>query len=145
MKYDCGILTGAPVWDQGEALVLAYTPGIPLEWIYAGLGLGWRRRRQPRATIHAAENLEWENLGLENAQSVVPGDGWKMLAAVSPGYSGSAPMWSRLELQNDVRSNAAIAAVLGVHRETVRRWRVNTVFDPLTGRRVSLGRGGFRG
>ncbi|MFA7584921.1 MAG: hypothetical protein WCY11_01810, partial [Novosphingobium sp.] len=80
-------------------------------------------------------------MGLANAQSVVPGDGMKMLAVVCPRYAGAAPLWSQLELLNDKRSNGEIAAALQVHRDKVRRWRVNNVFDPLTGARQVSHRG----
>jgi hypothetical protein len=80
-------------------------------------------------------------LGLENAQSVVQGDGLAMIAAVCPGYVGPAPLWTKLELQNDRRSDAAIAAMLGEDRKKVWRWRVNNVFDPVTMVRITPNRG----
>lgn len=140
MNVHCGILDGAPEWSPAEVLVLAFTPGVPIEWIYAGLRLGWRRRRRLRDMI--AVGADFEVAGRENAASIVQGDGWKMIEAVCPGYGGPAPLWTQIELQNSTRSDAANAALLGVDRQKVRRWRVNAVFDPLTGCRL-LARRGF--
>lgn len=141
MKYHAGILDGQPVWDQVQALVLAHTPGVPLEWIYAALDIKEVRRRQLRTMVANSLDTEWAERGRENAQSVAPGDGFKMIEAVCPAYAGPAPLWTQLELRNDRRSNAEIGRVLGVHREKVRRWRVNAVFDPLTGVRIRPNRG----
>lgn len=141
MRHHAGILDGNPTWDPVEVLILAYTPGVPLEWIYAALGLGWMRRRRLRDMIHAAKSGEFPSLGQENAATVEQGDGWRMIAAVCPGYAGPAPLWTQIELRNSARSDAANAALLGVDRQKVRRWRVNTIFDPLTGVRVRANRG----
>lgn len=141
MKYHAGILHGMPEWDRFQLLVLVHTPGVPLEWVYAGAGLGWRRRAKLRAMIDANQTDEWREFGRDNAASIEPGDGLAMLRAVCPRYVGAAPMWSQLELQNDTRSDAEIAAGLGVDRQRVRRWRVNAVFDPLTGVRLRPNRG----
>lgn len=133
MKYHAGILHGWPDWsDRFQVLILAHTPGIPLEWIYAALDLGWRRRRKLRALIASSVNGDFLEAGRSNADSVEDGDGWKMLKVVCPDYSGPVPLWSQLELQNDRRTDAAIAKLLGVDRKKVWRWRTNTVFDPLT-------------
>lgn len=124
-----------------QALVLAHTPGMPLEWIYARLGFGWGRREKLRAMIHAVQSDEWSEMDKANAASVVQGDGWRMMTAVCLGYSGPAPLWSKIELANDVRSDAAIGQVLGVYRKKVWRWRKNAVFCPLTGARLVPNRG----
>lgn len=141
MNYHCGILEGAPKWDPFEVLILAHTPGIPIEWIYAGLGLTQRRRKALRDMVTNSHNTDLPEAGQFNAASVVQGDGWAMLRAVCPGYAGAAPLWSRIELQNDTRSNAAIAADLGVDWQKVRRWQKNAVFCPLTGSRIVPNRG----
>jgi hypothetical protein len=138
LHCDCGILSGAPAWHPDEVIILALTPGIPVEWIYAALRLGPKRRRRLRDMMDGASCHE---LALENAASIVEGDGWRMIEAVCPGYSGAAPLYTQLELRNDHRSDAAIARVLGVDRQKVRRWRVNPVFDPLTGVRLRPNRG----
>lgn len=142
MLYHAGILDGRPDRkDRAGMLVLAFTPGVPLEWIYAALGLGWRTRPKLRSLIHGAETSEFSNLGRENAASVQQGDGWRMLQVVCPGYSGPVPLWSKIELENDRRSDAVIAQVLGVDRKKVWRWRKNAVFCPLTGVRLVPNRG----
>lgn len=141
MLADCGILAGTPKWDPYEALVLAFTPGVPLEWLYAALRLGHTRRRKLRDMIHAADAEALGELGRENSAGIVQGDGLKMLEAVCPGYSGPAPLWSQLELQADARSDAAIARELGVDRQKVRRWRVNSVFCPVSAVRLRPNRG----
>lgn len=141
MKYHAGILDGCPMWDKVQVLALAQTPGIPLEWVYAALGLGWVRRRQLRDMLAASQDGEWREIGRSNAASVVQGDGWKMLEAVCPGYAGPAPLWSQIELRADARSDAAMAEALGVNRKKVWRWRSNAVFDPLTGVRLVPNRG----
>ena len=61
---------------------------MPIEWIYAALSFGWRRRRKLLAMIHDAHASHFPALGLENAGSVVQGDGWKLLTAVGPKYAG---------------------------------------------------------
>lgn len=136
MKHHAGILHGQPEWDRAALLVLAHTPGIPLEWIYHTAKLGWRRRRKLVEMIDASREGEFPALGLENAASVVDGDGWKMLRVLPEGYNGAVPLWSQLELQRDERSDQAIADVLGVSRKKVQRWRTKAVFDPLTGVRL---------
>lgn len=142
MKYHAGILHDWPQWaNQFQVAVLAFTPGVPIEWIYAALKLGHRRRLKLRKMIDRCQQSDFVELGLENAASVVQGDGMKMLQAVCPGYSGAAPLWSQMELQNDQRTDGAIAAELGVSRQKVRRWRVNAVFDPLTSQRLIANRG----
>lgn len=141
MNHHAGILDGQPKWDQVQALILAHTPGVPLEWIYAALGIKEVRRRQLRTMLENSRGTDWADRGRDNADSVVPGDGFRMIEAVCPGYSGPAPLWTQLELRNDRRSNVEIGRVLGVHREKVRRWRVNTVFDPLSGARIRPNRG----
>lgn len=141
MNYHAGILDGRPEWDRLQALILAHTTGVPIEWIYAGLGLGRVRRKHLQDMIAGTQTGEWPDLGRSNANSVVPGDGWRMIEAVCPRYAGPAPLWTQLELRNDRRSDAEIARVLGVDRQKVRRWRVNAVFDPLTGVRLRPNRG----
>jgi hypothetical protein len=141
MKYHAGILDGRPEWDRVQALVLAHTPGVPIEWIYAGLGLGHVRRRHLRAMIAGSGEGEWPEIGRANFASMEQGDGWRMIEAVCPAYAGPAPLWTQLELRNDRRSDAEIARVLGVDRKKVWRWRVNAVFDPLTGVRIRPNRG----
>lgn len=107
MKYHAGILDGAAKWSSVDALILAHTPGIPFEWIYAALGLGEIRRRRLRETVQKTLGTDWTAQGVDNAASVEPGDGWKMLEAVCPGYSGPAPLWAQIDLQKDTRSDAA--------------------------------------
>jgi len=141
VNADCGILAGNPEWDQHDIVVLALTPGIPLEWIYAALGLGQIRRRRLRDMIDAANRDQVMPLAEANAASVVQGDGWKMLEAVCPGYAGAVPFWSQIELRQDPRSDGAIARVLRVDRQKVRRWRVKPVFCPLTMVRLVPNRG----
>jgi hypothetical protein len=141
MLFDAGILDREPKWDQRHALVLAHTPGIPLEWIYAALRLGEVRRAQLVAMVRNTPDGEWRDYGLKNAESIVAGDGWKMLEAVCPRYAGPAPLWSQFDLQNSRRSDAANAALLSVNRKKVWRWRVNAIFDPLTGVRLVPNRG----
>lgn len=141
MKYSAGILHHRPQWNPLELVVLALTPGMPLEWIYSAAGLGWRRRRKLLDLIAAYRSDELLDMARENAASVVQGDGFLMLEVVCPRYSGPAPLWSQFDLQNDRRSDAAIAAVLGVSRKKFWRWRTNAVFDPLTGARLVPNRG----
>jgi hypothetical protein len=142
VNVDCGILSGAPRWKpRHDALVLAFTPGIPLEWLYAALRLGSVRRRQLREMIAAADRTKLAALGQANAASVRHGDGWKMLQAVAPVYAGAAPLWSQIDLCEDRRSDGEIGRELGVNRQKVRRWRVNSVFCPLTGVRLVGWRG----
>lgn len=141
MKFHAGILTGTPEWDRAGLLVLAHTPGVPIEWIYAAARLGPRRRAKLRDLIHASQEGEFPILGLENAQSVEPGDGWTMLTAVCPYYSGPVPIWSQMFLRADPRSDAEIARVLGVDRKKIWRWRSRSVFDPLTMVRLVPNRG----
>lgn len=145
MKYDAGILWGHPDPSHiRELLILAHTPGVPLEWIYAAIGFGARRRKKLVAKIDCGDVdflRQYQDLGRENAASVQPGDGWKMLQAVCPRYSGPVPLWSQLELQGDRRSDAAIARALGVDRKKVWRWRQNPVFHPLSGARLIPNRG----
>lgn len=141
MKYHAGILDGEAKWDPLELIVLGLTPGVPLEWVYAGAKLGWRRRANLLGLIDANRSDEILEMARDNAASVAEGDGLKMLEAVCPRYSGPAPLWSQIELQNDVRSNGAIARELGVHVDKVRRWRTKAVFDPLTGVRRVPNRG----
>lgn len=158
MKYDCGITSEDPFldprfcaihrgWRGGlsanvayELHILASTPGIPIEWLYAVFEWTptWRQsfNRNFRGGRHA-------ELGLENAATVVEGDGFRMLRALGDiaRYGGAVPLWTQLELANDRRSNSALARALGVDRQKLRRWRVNAVFDPLTGMRVRPNRG----
>lgn len=142
MKYHAGILYGDPDWtDRFQLLVLGHTPGVPLEWIYAALGLGENRRRRLRQLLAATSEGEWIEMGRANAESISHADGWKMLEVVCPGYSGPVPLWSKIALENDKRSDAAVAQVLGVDRKKVWRWRNNAVFDPLTGVRLIPNRG----
>ncbi len=141
MKYSAGILHYHPQWSPLELVVLGLTPGVPLEWIYSAAGLGWRRRRKLLDLIDANRSDEILEKARENAASVVQGDGLLMLEVVCPRYSGPAPLWSQIELQNDRRSDALVAAALGVSRKKVWRWRTNAVFDPLTCVRLVPNRG----
>jgi hypothetical protein len=141
MKYHAGILDGNPEWDPVQALVLAHTPGIPLEWLYAALGIKKRRRAKLIQMIADSPDGEFPMLGLENAASVTHADGWKMLEVVCPGYSGPVALMSQMALRNDRRPDAIVAQVLGVDRKKVWRWRNNAVFDPLTGVRLVPSRG----
>lgn len=142
MRYHAGILDGRPRWaDEGEVLILAHTPGVPLEWIYAAMDLGERKRARLRKLIDATQTGEFPGLGVENAASANEADGWRMLEVVGPKYAGAVPLWSKLALCNDQRSAVAIAQVLGVNEKKVRRWRKNHVFDPLTGVRLIPNRG----
>ncbi len=82
-------------------------------------------------------------MGLANAATVVEGDGFRMLSALGnlASYAGAVPLWTQLELTNDRRSDSALSRALGVNRQKLRRWRLNTVFDPLTLERVRQNRG----
>lgn len=142
MLIHSGILSQEPRFDPFDALVLAHTPGMPLEWIYAALRLGRGRRRTFRKMIDAANKAEFERLGAENAQSAEPGEGLKMPEAVCPGYAGAVPLYSQLDLRADPRSDGAIASEFGVSRFQVMRWRTRPVFCPLTGVRLIPMRGG---
>ena len=138
MKYDWGY-TGVSMPNGLDLLVLANTPGIPLEWVYAACWVPRSRRARIREMIGAEGYSE---LGRDNANSVIAGDGLKLLRAIGPAYSGPVPLWSQLELEADERSDRAIAEELGVNRLRVWRWRTNQIFDPLTGCRVVRSRGG---
>jgi hypothetical protein len=141
VKYHSGILAGQPHFDEFETVVLSLTRGIPIEWVYAALGLGWRRRARLKELMNRVESAWLAQVAMENASSVAPGDGMKMLEAVCPHYSGAAPEWSRLDLISDHRSNSHLGLLLGVHEEKVRRWRTNFIFHPLTGERLIQNRG----
>ena len=141
MLWHSGVLDGNPRWNPDEALVLAFTPGIPLEWIYAAFRLGEKRRKMLRDMIDGADCDALADLGKANAASVVQGAGLKLIDAVCPGYAGAAPLRTMIDLQADRRSDGAIARLLGVDRQKVRRWRTNHVFCPLTGVRVRPNRG----
>ncbi|WP_037500686.1 hypothetical protein [Sphingomonas jaspsi] len=121
-------------------MLLATTPGIPIEWVYALGGIGPKARKGLTNMIDAADPAEGQVL----AESLLPGDGLKMIAAVCPDYAGAAPLWTQLDLKNDKRSAAAIARELGVHPKKVWRWRRNVIFDPLTGVRLVAARGRTR-
>lgn len=158
MRYDCGITSDDPFsdarfralhrgWRGGlpygllyELHALAATPGLPIEWLYAVFKWTptWRRRFKR----HFTGDL-YSELGLKNAATIVEGDGFRMLRAVGDvaGYIGAVPLWTQLELVNDPRSDCALARELGVNRQKLRRWRVNTVFHPLGGARVRANRG----
>jgi hypothetical protein len=113
------------------------TPGIPLQWIYAALNLShWYRAKLKAASSNVPNEIM--ALGIENAMTVVSGDGMRMLRALDHrrGYNGQVPLWSTLELQADPRSDRAIAEELGVRPGHVTSWRTSKVFDPLTGERV---------
>lgn len=118
--------------------MLVNTPGIPFEWMVHALKLPRKRRQFARSLIDAADLVD---AGRSNAETVVEGDGWKMILAVPPAYSGAMPLWSQLELRADPRPAHEIAAVLGVHRLKVWRWRTKAVFDPVTGVRLLPPRG----
>lgn len=137
MMHDHG-LTGVSYPCYQDLEILANTPGIPIEWIYAACAVPSFRRGYVRYHIGLPSLVEQ---GLKNAASVVKGDGMKLLKAVVPGYSGAIPLWSQLELQTDGRSDGEIAQELGVDRLKVRRWRTNIVFDPITGGRLIGNRG----
>lgn len=130
MKYHSGILDGWPEWDEDEVRILANTPGIPIRWIYAALKLNQYRRKDVREMV-GTDKVR----GRENAESVVFGDGWKMLLAVCPNYRGPAPYWSTLELQMSQRKDWVQARRLGVSRHTIARWRKGdtTVWDIFEG------------
>jgi hypothetical protein len=140
LRCDCG-LTGVGELNEYEKLVLAHTPGIPLEWIYAALRMPRYQRTRLAEQIDAADSATFAELGAANAETVVEGDGWKMLVAVCPGYAGAVPMWSQVELRLNSKSDQAVAEALGVRRRTVQRWRTKAVFCPLTGVRLIKNRG----
>lgn len=154
MQYDCGItkvddrFTPEPTldsffrgWQPGqditELLVLVNTPGIPLQWVYAVLKLSnWYRAKLKAASESVSDEIK--ALGVENAKTVVMGDGMRMLRLLDhrDGYNGQVPLWSTLELQADPRSDRAVAEELGVRPGHVTSWRTSQVFDPLTGVRL---------
>lgn len=143
MRFDLGVTKDGfhlHWWDPvhlDELAVLGSTPGIPVEWLFALTGAGWRRRKMIREMIDAADPVR----GAENAATIEPGDGWKMIAAVCPEYSGAPPLWSQLELQALNLTNAEIGRRLGISESKALRWRSQTVFDPLTGARLFGTRG----
>src|SRR6478735_5671579 len=158
VRYDCGTTSDDPFsdrrfraihggWRRGldplvaeDLLTLAATPGMPVEWLYAVFDWTpeWRRRfNRIRGNPYYAEE------GRRNAATIVQGDGFRMLRALRDvaGYSGAVPLWTQFELQRDPRSDCALARMLGVNRQKLRRWRVNAVFDPLTFKRLRPNRG----
>jgi hypothetical protein len=159
MKYDCGTTRSAPHLDtifralyrgwrgvpehiiKDELLVLGMTRGIPQEWLYAVFQWTpvWRTRF--KRILLDADHARYLDHASENEASVVPGDGIRMIRLAGPHYAGAAPLWTQLDLQNQLRSDETIAAELGVNRQKVRRWRLNPVFDPVTGSRIRPNRG----
>lgn len=151
MRFDCGTtsedyakINALRRWRGAldphlahELTVLAQTPGIPIEWLFHVFQIGPRKRERLRRMI-AAENFA--ELAAVNAASVVRGDGLAMLA-LTPGYSGAAPLWAKLDLEADPRSDDEIAKALRVNRLKVLRWRRNVIFCPLTGVRLVGTRG----
>lgn len=142
MRFDCGITSeGVPgplrSTSEDELLILVHTPGMPFEWLEAILRFN---RREVMAKIDPAK---WNDLGNSNAETLVDGDGWRMLrnmARVRGNYSGAVPLAAQLELQVR-RRDAETAAMLGVREGKVFRWRTNQVFDPMTGVRLIAARG----
>jgi hypothetical protein len=132
-----GILTGNPQFDPVETVTLATTPGIPLEWIYAVLKLGRRRKDKLRELIRAADRV----LGKTNATTITLEDGHQMLLATPSTYNGAVPLYVQLWLQQTIRSDQSIADELGTNRQKIQRWRTNHVFDPLTGQRLIPAKG----
>ena len=137
MRFDWG-LTNVSWPNYDDVYVLANTPGVPLEWIYAACRIPKFRRARVRAHIGVIDFVE---LGRLNAASIENGDGYRLLTAVCPEYSGPVPLCSQLELRADPRSDQKIADEFGVHRQKLRRWRTNNIFDPLTGERMIPNRG----
>lgn len=120
--------------------ILAATPGIPIEWVYAVYRL---RADVTRRKLKRLARAVDPQIGRLNFESVVEGDGWDMLLAIPTNYSGAVPLFSQLELQNDRRPARVLAEILGVTASKVYYWQKNTVFDPLTGVRLVPGRGGL--
>ena len=137
MQYDWGLTAVRyPSWE--DISILANTPGVPLEWLYAACRVRISERASVRGQIGLPSLVE---LGKANAASVEGNDGFRLLEAVCPYYSGPVPLWSQLWLRADPRSDVQLAEVLGVDRQKVRRWRSTMVFDPLTGARLIPNRG----
>lgn len=158
MQYDCGITSDDPFadprfralhggWRQGlswdlieEFGILAQTPGLPVEWIYAVFKWTPTWRRKFNRTFRGDHR---EEQGRHNAGTVKQGDGFRMLRAVGDlvAYKGAVPLWTQLELINDPRSDCSLAERFGVDRQKVRRWRTKAVFNPLTAERIVPNRG----
>ena len=158
VRYDCGITGDAPFsdprfralyrgWRGGlplgvgyELHILAATPGLPIEWLYAVFDWTPTWRLRFNRTFRSHQHTEH---GLENAATVIEGDGFRMLRALGDmaGYIGAVPLWTQLELANDRRNDCALGRALGVNRQKVRRWRTNAVFDPLSLARMRPNRG----
>lgn len=130
---------------EGEdLLVLALTPGVPVEYVWAIAGLGWRRRNQLWDQMDGA-NADQRRAAALNAESMTQEDGWAMLLALPKGYSGAVPLWSQLALQARAEPLGEISQQLGQDRQRVGRWRRKTVFCPLTGARLIGRRGPEKG
>jgi len=157
VKYDCGLTKEQPQdwpsyravfrgWSPGEDLtelvVLAHTVGIPRQYlvgVFSWTAL-WRRRFTEVITNPSAEVMD---MAAENAATIVAGDGWRMLAALSD-YKGQVPLWSSLDLQMDQRFDREMAEELEVPTCRVTSWRRSKVFDPLTGEKLVGEVGSFR-
>jgi hypothetical protein len=156
MQFDCGITSADPWRDQRflnllrrwrgrplsedqqrELVILAHTPGVPLEWLYGVFRWSHQRRAQVNAMI---DGVDYSKLGRANSWTVAAGDGFKMIVAALP-CAGAAPWATQIELSVDPRSDAAIGRALCADRQVVRRWRTNLTFCPLTGVRVVPPRG----
>lgn len=73
MNHHAGILHGCPEWDRVQVLILAHTPGVPIEWIYAGLRLGHVRRAHLRDMLAVTREGEWTEMGRANRGRPIAG------------------------------------------------------------------------
>lgn len=155
MEHDCGTTSEDPYGDprfnavfrgwsrlspavEQELVILMATPGIPLEWIYAVFKLDSRQRRKLWPLPELFDAAKIDAAAKANALTVGAEDGLRMLRLASP-YQGPAPHWSRLALQMTPGSSVKVGTALGAKAESVRRWRRETVFDPMTLVRVKGG------
>lgn len=147
MRIDLGTTKGRPrlnrwlAQDREDLLVMSQTPGIAYEWLQQVFRLKteWFKRQ-----IAGVDPTPFKVRGRENAETVVDGDGWRMIDCMPPDYNGPVPLYVQLALKQDPRSAAELGRVLGFAAHKIDVWRRNQVFEPLTGNRLvrRRGRGG---
>jgi hypothetical protein len=154
MLHDCGITRSDDPWldwtfdafyrgwvvdrNLTELLILCHTPGIPIQWVFAVFKLSSYYRRKLRSALNEAPE-EILRLAKENALTVQPGDGLRMLRVMDPRekYVGQVPLWTTLDLRAlNLKDSKAFAQELGVDHSQIGQWRRSKVFDPLTGARI---------